>query len=38
MAQLLQERGVTVERVAGSFAGEPFQTGSTRQLLIARKV
>ncbi len=37
MAQLLGERGVTVEYVAGSFAGEPFQAGSARQLLIARK-
>ncbi|MBL4770789.1 MAG: class I SAM-dependent methyltransferase [Planctomycetes bacterium] len=37
MAQLLGERGVTVERVAGSFAGEPFHAESTRQLLIARK-
>jgi hypothetical protein len=37
MAGLLAERGVTVERVAGSFAGEAFQADSPRQLLIARK-
>lgn len=37
MAHLLAERGISVERVAGSFAGEPFQADSTRQLLIGRK-
>ncbi|MDF1836780.1 MAG: class I SAM-dependent methyltransferase [Planctomycetota bacterium] len=38
MGKLLQERGIEVDRVAGSFAGEPFSVDSTRQLLIARKV
>jgi hypothetical protein len=35
--EALEDAGLTVERVLGSFAGEPFDRDSERLIVLARR-